>query len=71
MRVAAVVNGDKDRAMQRTSVERVTIVHEIDVRDSKLIEGVSGGWPMILASLKSLLETGTPIEETGHWPKDM
>jgi hypothetical protein len=24
----------------------------------------SNGWPMILASLKSLLETGEPLEET-------
>jgi hypothetical protein len=38
---------------------------------SKLIEAVSRGWPMILGSLKSLLETGEPLEETRHWPKDM
>jgi hypothetical protein len=28
-----------------------------------------GGWPMILASLKSLLKTGELLEETLHWPK--
>ena len=28
---------------------------------------VSGGWPLILASLKSLLETGEPLEATWHW----
>jgi hypothetical protein len=27
------------------------------------------GWPAILASLKSLLETGAPLEETRRWPK--
>lgn len=37
---------------------KLTLTHEIDVDGSKLIEAVSGGWPMILASLKSLLETG-------------
>ncbi|MDB5310614.1 MAG: hypothetical protein JWO38_4816 [Gemmataceae bacterium] len=48
---------------------KLTIIHEIDKPDSKLIEAVSGGWPLILASLKSLLETGEPLEETRHWPK--
>lgn len=28
---------------------------------SEIREGVSGGWPMIVASLKSLLETGEPL----------
>jgi hypothetical protein len=45
------------------------IVHEIDKADSKLIEGVAGGWPAILASLKSLLETGEPLEVTRRWPE--
>jgi hypothetical protein len=36
---------------------------------SKLIEAVSSGWPIILASLKSLLETGESLEQTRHWPK--
>jgi hypothetical protein len=26
---------------------------------------------MILSSLKSLLETGEPLEESRHWPKSM
>src|SRR5215472_14700833 len=36
---------------------KLTIIHEIDKPDSKLISMVSNGWPHILASLKSLLET--------------
>ena len=48
---------------------KLTIIHEIDKPDSKLIEAVSGGWPLILASLKSLLETGEPLEETRRWPE--
>ena len=56
---------------QQGSSVKVSIVHAMDSKDSKLIEGVSDGWPMILASLKSMLETGTPIEETGRWPEGM
>lgn len=53
-----------------TSV-KLTIIHEIDRADSKLIDGVSQGWPNLLSSLKSLLETGESIEETRHWPEGM
>jgi uncharacterized protein YndB with AHSA1/START domain len=40
---------------------KLTVIHEIDRADSRLIEAVSGGWPSILSSLKSLLETGEPL----------
>ena len=49
---------------------KLTITHESDRPGSKLIEAVSNGWPMIVASLKSLLETGHALEETRHWPKE-
>ena len=48
---------------------KLTVEHEMDRTGSKLIEGVSSGWPKILASLKSLLETGASLDETKHWPK--
>ena len=48
---------------------KLTLIHEIDKPDSKLIDAVSNGWPHILASLKSLLETGESLEETRRWPK--
>ena len=48
---------------------KLTVNHESDKPDSKLIEAVSDGWPLILASLKSLLETGDSLEQTRHWPK--
>ena len=48
---------------------KLTVIHEIDKPDSKLIEAVSGGWPQILASLKSLLETGESLEATRRWPE--
>jgi uncharacterized protein YndB with AHSA1/START domain len=37
---------------------KLTITHEMDRPESKLITAVSGGWPKILSNLKSLLETG-------------
>jgi uncharacterized protein YndB with AHSA1/START domain len=37
---------------------KLTVTHEMAVLKSKFIEAVSGGWPMLLSSLKSLLETG-------------
>ena len=40
---------------------KLTVIHEIDRGDSKLIQAVSGGWPSILSSLKSLLETGEAL----------
>lgn len=48
---------------------KLTVTHEMDRPGSKLIEGVSHGWPHILASLKSLLETGESLVETRHWPE--
>ncbi len=48
---------------------KLTLIHEMDRPDSKLIGATSGGWPAILSSLKSLLETGEPLEETRRWPK--
>jgi uncharacterized protein YndB with AHSA1/START domain len=40
---------------------KLTISHTIERAGSKVIEAVSGGWPRILANLKSLLETGQVI----------
>jgi uncharacterized protein YndB with AHSA1/START domain len=50
---------------------KLTILHEIDVDKSKLIDGISSGWPGIMASLKSLLETGESLEFTRKWPEGM
>ena len=48
---------------------KLTVLHESETPRSKLIDGVSTGWPMILASLKSLLETGESLEATRRWPE--
>jgi uncharacterized protein YndB with AHSA1/START domain len=37
---------------------KLTIHHASEGTGTKFIEAVSGGWPMILSNLKSLLETG-------------
>jgi hypothetical protein len=43
---------------------KLVVRHEMDKPGSKLIGAVSNGWPMILSSLKSLLETGESLVET-------
>lgn len=53
------------------SMVKLTLVHEMEKAESKLIGMVSQGWPTILSSLKSLLETGEALEATKHWPKGM
>lgn len=46
---------------------KLTITHTIERADSKFIQAVSGGWPMILSNLKSLLETGqVALKEEDH-----
>jgi uncharacterized protein YndB with AHSA1/START domain len=46
-------------------VTKVTLTHSIAVSPSKFIEAVSTGWPGILSSLKSLLETGDALVIAG------
>lgn len=50
---------------------KLTVHHEIDRPDSKLVTTLSHGWPLLLASLKSLLETGESLVETRRWPKEL
>ena len=50
---------------------KLTVTHEADREPSKVIGAVSQGWPGVLSSLKSFLETGEPLEQTKKWPKGM
>jgi uncharacterized protein YndB with AHSA1/START domain len=50
-------------------VVKLTVLHEIDRPSSKLIDGVSNGWPHVLSSLKSLLETGESFVVSRTWPR--
>jgi uncharacterized protein YndB with AHSA1/START domain len=46
---------------RRGKVVRLTVTHdELDERGETL-RSISGGWPMVMASLKSFLETGQPL----------
>ncbi len=56
---------------QQGDMVKFALTHEIDWPESKFIEAVSQGWPAILSSLKSLLETGQPLEATRRWPENM
>lgn len=40
---------------------KLTITHETERPDSKLIGAVANGWPLVLSNLKSLLETDEPV----------
>src|ERR1700761_5790234 len=50
-------------------VVKLTVTHEMEMPKSRLISAVSSGWPAILSSLKSLLETGQALERTADLPK--
>lgn len=50
---------------RQDSAVTLTITHEIDRPESKLITAVSGGWPRILSNPKSLIETGE-VAITSH-----
>lgn len=54
---------------QAGDVVKLTITHEMDKPGSKLIGGVSIGWPKILSSLKTLLETGAALPAIGELPR--
>ncbi len=42
----------------RGKVVKLTVTHDDFDEGSKTFTDISGGWPMVIASLKSLLETG-------------
>ena len=42
-------------------VVRLTVTHERLEPRSEMLRGIREGWPMVLSSLKSILETGTPL----------
>jgi uncharacterized protein YndB with AHSA1/START domain len=50
---------------------KLTLTHEIDLDHSTIIDAVSQGWPSVLASLKSLLETGMALENSDKWPEGL
>jgi uncharacterized protein YndB with AHSA1/START domain len=45
----------------RGKVIKLTVTHDELGEDGKTLRDIAGGWPMVIASLKSLLETGHPL----------
>jgi uncharacterized protein YndB with AHSA1/START domain/DNA-binding transcriptional ArsR family regulator len=45
---------------------RLTVIHDGFEEGSAMLESISGGWPRVLASLKTLLETG---KAEPPWPR--
>ena len=43
-------------------VTRLSLVHRHLAPDSSYLKAVAPGWPMLLSSLKSLVETGVPLQ---------
>ncbi len=43
------------------TMPRLTVTHEDLEPDSDMLKGITNGWPRVLSSLKSLLETGRPL----------
>lgn len=64
--------GARDSAAHRSRVSfeietvadmvRLTVTHDQLEAGSEMQRKVSGGWPRVLSSLKSLLETGRPLD---------
>jgi uncharacterized protein YndB with AHSA1/START domain len=46
---------------QMESMVRLTVTHDELAADSDMLRGISEGWPRVLSSLKTLLETGKPL----------
>ncbi len=42
----------------RGKVVKLTVTHDELGEDGKTLRDISGGWPLVMASLKSILETG-------------
>ena len=45
----------------RGNVVKLTVIHDELGEDGKTLRDISGGWPLVIASLKSMLETGKPL----------
>lgn len=42
---------------------RLILTHDQLSESSEMAEGIAEGWPLVLSSLKTLLETGSPLPE--------
>ena len=54
---------------QKGDSVKLTVTHTMERENAKFIEAVSNGWPLILSGLKTLLETGVPLDDASHFHK--
>lgn len=62
-------DANDERAHSRVTIElepidtmvRLTVTHDRLVPGSEMERGIQFGWPLVIASLKSFLETGKPL----------
>ncbi|MDP2205114.1 MAG: SRPBCC family protein [Alphaproteobacteria bacterium] len=47
--------------VQMDEVVQLNVIHGDFIENSVMADGVSKGWPIVIASMKSYLETGTPL----------
>ena len=47
---------------------KLTVTHDDVARDARMFAGISGGWHAVLSNLKTLLETGHPIQKESGSP---
>lgn len=52
------------------SAVKLTVTHDDFEPGSEMLQGISGGWPAILSTLKTMLETGTPLKLPEPQPED-
>jgi hypothetical protein len=50
-------------------VVKLTVIHDGFEPGSEVLESVGGGWPVVLSSLKTLLETGEPLSGGPEAPR--
>ena len=49
-------------SLENQKMIRLTVIHDQLEEGSKMAKDISQGWPRVLSSLKSFLETGRPLE---------
>lgn len=49
---------------------KLTVIHEVFEPGSEVDEGLKNGWPAILSSLKTWLETGVSLDMTKRWARE-
>ncbi|HSE66598.1 MAG TPA: SRPBCC domain-containing protein, partial [Gemmatimonadales bacterium] len=49
-------------SLENQKLIRLTVIHDQLEEGSKMAKDISQGWPRVLSSLKSFLETGRPLE---------